>query len=152
MSRKRLGTRWNTYIDRKIIKQFTDFVYSWEHKGNFENEWYIWVSSIKYEISPITALYNSMLIQVIIYWPSNRPTAVITQRSLSRIDCQMNVAFARCFSMVRVLMSRWYPSALCFTQSCQIHINLLRANVFQREHKHIFTFCVIPPHWYDTGT
>ena len=23
---------------------------------------------------------------------------------------------------------------------------------FQREHKHIFTFCVIPPHRYDTGT
>ena len=23
---------------------------------------------------------------------------------------------------------------------------------FQREHKHIFTYCVITPHWYDTGT
>ena len=23
---------------------------------------------------------------------------------------------------------------------------------FKREHKHIFKFYVIPPHWYDTGT
>ena len=31
-------------------------------------------------------------------------------------------------------------------------LNPLRAKFFQREHKHAFTFCVIPPHWYDTGT
>ena len=30
--------------------------------------------------------------------------------------------------------------------------NPLRAKFFKREHKHVFTFCVIPPHWYDTGT
>ena len=31
-------------------------------------------------------------------------------------------------------------------------INPLRAKFFQSEHKHVFTFYVIPPHWYDTGT
>ena len=30
--------------------------------------------------------------------------------------------------------------------------NPLCANFFQREQKHVFTFYVITPHWYDTGT
>ena len=31
-------------------------------------------------------------------------------------------------------------------------VNPLCAKFFQREHKHIFTFCVISPHWYHAGS
>ena len=31
-------------------------------------------------------------------------------------------------------------------------LNPLRDRFFQREHKHMFTFCVILPHWYNAGS
>ena len=34
----------------------------------------------------------------------------------------------------------------------ECHVNPLHAIFFQGEQKHVFTFYVIPPHWYDTGT
>ena len=59
----------------------------------------------------------------------------------------------------------WWPSTIRHQDICRhcddqvwVYVyrtwmlNPLRANFFQREHKHIFTFCVISPHWYDTGS
>ena len=34
----------------------------------------------------------------------------------------------------------------------KLTFNSLRAKSLQREHQHVFTFCVISPHWYDAGS
>ena len=41
---------------------------------------------------------------------------------------------------------------LAHSRVCESHFNPLHAKLLQKEQKHIFTFYVIPPHWYDTGS
>ena len=74
--------------------------------------------------------------------------------TFSVLECLHNIKLSLHFYHFSILRWHWHLQNFLVKDKDLIivYINPLRAEFLQREHKHIFTFYVIPPYWYGKDT